>query len=85
MTFVPSTSTIGNGVGSWDRPPSPATGRQLRVARKRRDAALEALTLTLGSAPRGSHLTIQERAQRVAKLWHEYQTANVMILSEELL
>jgi hypothetical protein len=85
MTLVPSTSTTGNGASSWDRPPSPATVRQLKAARKRREVALEALTLTLGSAPRGSHLTIQERAQRVAKLWHEYETASFVILSEELL
>jgi hypothetical protein len=85
MTYVPSTSTNGNGVGRWDRPPSPTTVRQLKAAQKRREAALQALTLTLGPAPRGSHLSVQERAQRVAKLWHEYETASFVILSEELL
>jgi hypothetical protein len=85
MAFVSSTSTTGNGTGRWDRPSSPTTIRQIKAAQKRRETALEALALTLGPAPRGSHLSLQERAQRVAKLWLEYETASFVILSEELL
>jgi hypothetical protein len=85
MAFVSSTSTTGNGTGRWDRPSSPTTIRQIKAAQKRRETALEALALTLGPAPRGSHLSLQERAQRVAKLWHELETASFMILAGELL
>jgi hypothetical protein len=86
VTFISPTSTTGNGTADrWDRPPSPATVRQIKAAQRRREAALQALALTLGPTPRGSHLGVLERAQRVAKLWHEFETASLTVLREELL
>jgi hypothetical protein len=57
---------------SRDHPSSLQAVRIISAAKRRRAAALKALSITLGAAPRGCTLDVIQRAERITRLWPAY-------------